>query len=80
MKAVKANKEYTVTDENKALYLKQGFDIVDDDGTVLEHGKGKKVDYSEYEKLSRENAALKTRITELEKSQEEKEQKKKAGE
>ena len=29
MKAVKANKEYVVTEENKAFYVKQGFDIIE---------------------------------------------------
>ena len=51
MKAVKANKEYTVTEENRASYVAQGFDILDDKGKVIQNGKGKNVDYGEYEKL-----------------------------
>ncbi len=51
MKAVKANKEYTVTEENRASYVAQGFDILDDKGKVIQNGKGKTVDYGEYEKL-----------------------------
>lgn len=51
MKAVKANKEYTVTEENRASYVAQGFDILDDKGKVIQNGKGKTIDYGEYEKL-----------------------------
>lgn len=73
MKAIKANKEYTVTEENKDFYVKQGFDIVDEEGKILEYGKGKKVDYSKYqnllsvhEDLVKENETLHARIKELE--------------
>lgn len=59
MRAVKANKEYAVTEENKELYRNQGFDIFDDDGKLLECGKGKKVAYETYRELQRENEALK---------------------
>lgn len=48
MKAVKANKEYVVTEENKAFYVKQGFDIIDDDGNLVAYGKGKTVPYDDH--------------------------------
>ena len=51
MIARKENKVYSVTEENKAFYVNQGFDILDEDGKVLSYGKGKTVDYAEYEKL-----------------------------
>lgn len=73
MKAIKENKEYTVTEENKDFYVRQGFDIVNDDGNIVEHGKGKQIDYSEYQKqeeccrkLFEENRKLCARIAELE--------------
>lgn len=58
MKAVKANKEYAVTEANRAFYVAQGFDILDDDGSVIEYGKGKTIAYAEYEKLLEEHKAL----------------------
>ena len=62
MQAVKGNKVYDVTTETKSSYLSQGFDIVNEAGTVLEYGKGKKVDYEEYAKVKAENEALKSQL------------------
>ena len=59
MIARKENKVYSVTEENKAFYVNQGFDILDEDGKVLSYGKGKTVNYAEYEKLLAENQRLK---------------------
>ena len=59
MIARKENKVYSVTEENKAFYVNQGFDILDEDGNILSYGKGKTVDYAEYEKLFLENQRLK---------------------
>lgn len=59
MKAVKANKQYTISETEKPSYLAQGYDILDDDGTVIERSPQAAVSYSEYEKLLNENAALK---------------------
>lgn len=59
MKAVKANKQYTITETEKKSYLAQGFDIIEDDGTV-EHSPQATVSYSEYEKLLNENLSLKS--------------------
>lgn len=78
MRAVKENREYTVTtDEQAAVYKKRGFDIYDDDGTLKEHGDGKKVSYEQYEslekenkKLSAENAKLKKELKALQKADE----------
>lgn len=65
MKAVKANKQYTISETEKSSYLAQGYDILDDDGTVIERSPQATVLYSEYEKLLNENAALKTEIEQL---------------
>lgn len=66
MRAVKANKQYTITENEKKSYLAQGFDIIDDDGTV-EHSPQATVSYSEYEKLLNENLALKSENEQLKK-------------
>lgn len=65
MKTVKANKQYTIAETEKAAYLAQGYDIIDDSGAVVEHSPQATVAYSEYEKVLNENAALRA---ELEKS------------
>lgn len=67
MKAVKGNKVYTITEAEKAFYAKQGFDIVDDEGKVIQHGAGKKVSFEDYEALKAENEKLKKEIKELKK-------------
>lgn len=59
MKAVKANKEYRVTEANKQMYLNDGYDIIDDEGKVIEYSPKKTVKYSEYQKLEKELAELK---------------------
>ena len=51
MKASKGNREYSVTEENMQHYVNEGFDIYDDDGEIIKHGKGKTVSQEEHEKL-----------------------------
>lgn len=65
MKAVKANKQYTIAETEKAAYLAQGYDIIDDSGAVVERSPQATVAYSEHEKVLNENAVLRA---ELEKS------------
>ena len=48
MKAVKNNKVYTITEEQQKFYVDAGYDILDDDGTVMIHGRGKTVPYEKY--------------------------------
>lgn len=74
MKASKDNKVYTITEAEKDFYIKQGFDITEDNGTVIVHGAGKSVSYEEYKtleqkalKLEKENKKLKDEIKELKK-------------
>ena len=59
MKAIKDNKEYTVTNESKQHYIDTGFDIVDENGEIIDYGRGKIVSLEEH------NQALE-RIKELE--------------
>ncbi len=59
MKAVKGNKVYTITETEKTFYVKQGFDITDDKGNIIENGAGKKVSFAEYAAVKAENEKLK---------------------
>lgn len=65
MRAVKGNRSYTITENDKEFYRKQGFDIIGDDGQVLEHGAGKTVPYEEYAKVLAENKKLKEKLSEI---------------
>lgn len=74
MKATKGNKVYTIDETQKATYKAQGYDIIEDDGTVIEYGAGKTVSYEEFKaleekavKLEKENKKLKEEIKELKK-------------
>ena len=66
MKAVKANKEYTITETQRKFYQESGFDIVNDAGEIIAYGRGKNVPYGEYAALKAENEKLKLEIEELE--------------
>ena len=74
MKATKGNKVYTIDETQKAMYQAQGYDIVGDDGKIVQYGAGKTVLYEEYKaleekvaKLEKENKKLKDEIKELKK-------------
>lgn len=74
MKATKGNKVYTIDETQKAMYQAQGYDIVGDDGKIVQYGAGKTVPYEEYNaleekaaKLEKENKKLKDEIKELKK-------------
>lgn len=72
MKAKKENKVYRIaTEQEKQRYLKEGFDIYDDTGTILEHSPLKKISYSEYAKLQAENEKLRKKLNESEGTAEE---------
>lgn len=58
MKAVKGNKVYTIDESQKNSYLKQGFDITEDNGTIIDYGAGKTIDYKKYKELEDKYAAL----------------------
>lgn len=59
MRAVKGNRSYTITDADKVFYKKQGFDILGENGEILEHGDGKTVPYEKYAEVVAENEKLK---------------------
>lgn len=74
MKATKGNKVYTIGETQKAMYRAQGYDIVDEEGKIIQYGAGKTVSYEEYKaleekttKLTTENKKLKEEIKELKK-------------
>lgn len=69
MKAIKANKIYSITETSKESYLAQGFDIADDKGKVIEHSPSSAVSYSEYEKVIEENKKLKAENAKLKKGE-----------
>lgn len=59
MKAVKENREYTISETEKDYYNAKSFDILDDSGEVIAYGKGKTVSYDEYARVVKELEALK---------------------
>lgn len=65
MKAVKDNKEYDITENQKAEYLAQGYDIVQD-GKVIEYSPKKTISYSEYQKVKKELEEAKENNTNVE--------------
>lgn len=65
MKAVRGNKEYTIDESQKKEYQDRGYDIIDDNGMVSAHGRGKTVPYDKYEEKVRENNALKEQLAEM---------------
>ena len=66
MRAVKGNKEYTISESDQKGYQDMGFDILDEDGKVVAYGRGKTVSYEEHVKAIREIEKLRARIAELE--------------
>lgn len=61
MVAVKANKQYTITEAEKKSYLAQGYDIIGDNGAV-EHSPQATVPYAEYEKAQAEISKLREEL------------------
>lgn len=62
MKATKGNKVYTIDQTERERYVKEGFDILDDGGKVVQQGAGKTVPYEKYQALADENASLKKQL------------------
>lgn len=65
MLAEKENKVYTITEAQVSDYQNQGFDIYNDDGTVIAYGKGKTVSYEDYMNLKKEKEALQKEVSRL---------------
>ena len=64
MKAVKANKVYTIVEAEMKRYIDEGFDICDDDGNIVKYGRGKTVPYEEYAALQEELKKVQTELEE----------------
>ena len=79
MTAEKANKVYTITEEQAAEYKTAGYDIRDNDGKIVAYGSGKSVPYEKYEKLCEENKALREELERMKKTDESAEAAKTAG-
>lgn len=60
MKAIKANKAYTINEVLKEAYLSQGFDITDDEGKIIEHSPSGAVSREEYDRVLSELESLKS--------------------
>lgn len=69
MKATKGNKVYSIDEAQKKRYLEAGYDICDDNGKVLDYGRGKTVPYETYAAVVRERDELARRIEEKASSQ-----------
>lgn len=68
MKAVRENKEYTITEELKQYYKDSGFDIYDDEGNVIEYGRGKTVSMEEHLKALDRIVELEEQVKAFEKN------------
>lgn len=70
MKAVKDNKEYSIDASQERDYASQGYDIYEEDGTIIKYGVGKKVSYEKHKALEEDYKELenkyKSAICELE--------------
>ena len=72
MKAIKANRVYTITDVDVERFRKEGYDIYNDSGEIVKYGAGKTVSYekylellNDYEALMEENAEMRSEIDKL---------------
>lgn len=59
MKASRGNKVYTIDKVQKNYYKEQGYDILDDEGNIIEYGAGKSVSYENYRELENQLNSLK---------------------
>lgn len=62
MKAVKGNKVYTVDEQTKEDYIKAGFDIVNEEGKIIQYGIGKTISMDKYNALKDECEKLKKEV------------------
>lgn len=65
LKAIKGNKAYKITEQEKNAYKAQGFDIYEGN-KLVENGTGKSVSIEEFNKLKTENETLKKKNSKLE--------------
>lgn len=67
MIAKKENKIYEIGGLERARYVRDGFDIYDDDGQLVEYGAGKTVPYGQYAEAMAMIAELKAELEKAEK-------------
>lgn len=68
MYAVKANRQYTITEAESGRYQDDGYDILEDDGkTLVKAGKGKTVPYAKYQEALDQNTELQAQVADLQK-------------
>ena len=68
MKAVKKNRQYTITEADQKRFISQGYDIYDDAGNCIAYGAGKTVPFMTYKKALDEIARLEAEIADLKKA------------
>lgn len=70
LKAIKENKEYTISQEQKNRYLFEGFDIIDESGKIIQYSPKKKIEYNKHVQIlaekDKEINDLKTALRNLE--------------
>ena len=66
MNAVKANEVYTITEADVESFKRGGYDIYDDDGTLIAYGVSKSVPYDKYMELKKAYEELMEQCAELE--------------
>lgn len=75
MIAVKANRTYQITEQEKEARRADGYDIYDEDGKLIAFAKGKTIPYEEYlaevERLKAENKKLTDELKKLKDSKKE---------
>ncbi len=77
MKAKKENKVYDINETQKGAYLKEGYDIYDNNGKVIEYSPKKVITYNEHVKeiealkAKNDNSELTAKVAELTKANEE---------
>ncbi len=64
LKAIKANQVFDIQENEKAFYLRSGYDIYEDEN-VIEYATTKTVPYAEFVKLKEEYEKLKTELEEV---------------
>ncbi len=79
MKAVKDNKVYNVDEVTKSEYLAKGFDIVDDNGNLIERSPSSIVSRKEYDELLSKYNELFAKYSELVEKNEQPKKKGKSG-
>ena len=67
MKAVKANRVYTITEAEQKRFISEGYDIYDDGGNCIAYGAGKTVPYGKFRKVVDQLARQEAEIEDLRK-------------